>query len=226
MRNILFLVLAGVVGMAWAFPKGRPNCPVVGNWTDPEGTKNMWLSHFTHEGGELVTEQMSLNTSRTLITHVLTRPANNTILGMPNSPMVYYPSNVTCPDGRVEQQSVVVQAKCINDLLWVKVIPVSEASIYSHITSFTLRRQNLPVFSEALPPPAPPSPTPQFILVNITLPRRQEDDQFHEDDVFNMEDNDFPPLNDAADSYDAVAPAEDYYIVADSYSGGAEPTVA
>ena len=215
MRNLFFLMLAGVVGSALSFPKGRPNCPVVGNWTDPESTKFMWVSHITHEDGQLVTEQMSLNTSKTLITHELTRPANITILDAPTSPMVYYPSNVTRPDGKVENESVVVQAKCINDILWVKVIPMSEASIYSHITSFNLRRQVIPVLSEALPPPTTPSAAPKFILVNITLPQHQEHDQF-QDDVFHMEDIGLAPVDDALESHNDAAPAEDCSVAEDS----------
>lgn len=178
-----------VARAARGFPKVRPNCPVLGNWTDPEGTKHMWLSLVPHPEGGLVTEEMSLNTSRTIIHHVLTCAANDSILGTATTPLVYYPSNLTRPDGHEERESVVVQAKCVNDLLWVSVIPVKEESIYGHVLSFTLRRQVLPVLSEAPPPPSPPvtphphlplgsqsSPTPQFILVNVTLPQRQEDD--------------------------------------------------
>lgn len=178
-----------VAGAARGFPMVRPNCPVLGNWTDPEGTKHMWLSLVPHPEGGLVTEEMSLNTSRTIIHHVLTRAANDSVLSTTTTPLVYFPSNLTRPDGHEERESVVVQAKCVNDLLWVSVIPVSEESIYGHVMSFTLRRQVLPVLSEA-PPPLPPttphphlppgtqssSKTPQFILVNVTFPQRQEDD--------------------------------------------------
>ncbi|MPC99552.1 hypothetical protein E2C01_094973 [Portunus trituberculatus] len=207
MKTLVFLILAGIPGMATASSMGRPNCPVFGNWSDPEGGRTMSLSLTTNEQGNLVTEQMRLNTSWVLLTHEQTRPINNTVLGTPTSPLIYYPSNVTRPDGHVEQETVVVEARCINDLLYVMVIPVSENSISSHVNTFTLRRQQVPVLSEALPPTAPPSntpaipATPQFILVNISLPRRQDDD--------------VPHMEDATDSQ-VPAAAQDYSIVGDS----------
>lgn len=203
MKNCLFLLAVGlllVAGAAHGFPQVRPNCPVSGNWTDPDGRRQMWLSQSLHTDG--VTEEMGLNTTSALIHHALTRPANNSILGEPNTAMVYYLSNVTLPDGLEEQESVVVQAKCVNDLLWVTVIPLSEESIYGHITTFTLRRQAVQALSEAPPPssvtpnPHPPSgaqahpPNPQFILVNVTLPQRQEDDNlYYMEDLFQKDED-------------------------------------
>ncbi|MPC23416.1 hypothetical protein E2C01_016461 [Portunus trituberculatus] len=173
MRNFFIVVLLAGVRVAWTLTEGTPNCPVVGNWSDSEGTKvlGVWsfsLNNASNIGG------IDLSVNGYKITH---ENHNSTTTNIYSNPaFVVLVTNATGPNNHFSTEKTIVQLLCANNILYVDVLPVSDSAMEE--MAFALRRSTvLPLNEEPQEPPiASPAVTPQFILVNITLPRRQDDD--------------------------------------------------
>ena len=148
--------------MGWgadAWPEGQPNCAVTGNWSDPEGRDRMGVT--TGEMWNQTMYQVLYNNSGT--------PFNGSgSLGDGRTAAVRVMSG---------NESLQVTIVCQNNVLWVMQTPLHNST--RMIRVFTLSRVLPPI-----PPPlpvqqdatSPPRDAPQFVLVNITLPRSGNND--------------------------------------------------
>lgn len=175
MKNFFIVLLLTGVRVAWTLTEGTPNCPVVGNWSDSESTKvlKMWSSV---PGNASAIDRMEFSASGYKITYENT---NSTTTNIYNSlAFVVLVTNATGADNHSSTEKTVVQLLCANNILYVDVLPVSNSEIEE--MAFTLRRSTvMPLNEEPQEQETPTTSTaaaPQFILVNITFPRRQEDD--------------------------------------------------
>ena len=173
MRSFFLVVLLSGIRVAWTLTEGTPNCPVVGNWSDSEGTKvlGVWSSDLNNAsaiGG------IDLSANSYKIIHRDTNSTNTNIYSSPA--FVVLIANATGPDNQSSTEKTIVQLLCANNILYVDVVPVSDSA--TEEMAFTLRRSSVLPLNEAPQesPTASPAATPQFILVNITFPRRQDDD--------------------------------------------------
>lgn len=195
MRALLVLaVVAACLRVAWPLTEGAANCPVAGNWSDAEGTKmlRVWRSvqgNSSVQGNTSgliplqpsLTTNLELNTSGYRFVHEgwnATTP--QTIFN--STAFLVVLANVTGPNGYSSTDRTIVELLCSNDILFVDIYPASDMAVEE--TSFPLRRRVAPPLSEEPPilsssPSSPSSPgiSPQFILVNISLPHRQQDDR-------------------------------------------------
>lgn len=176
MRNLFILALLAGFRVAWTLTEGAPNCPVVGNWSDSEGTKTL-MAWSAAPGNRSAIDHMEFNMGGYKLTHVHDITNSSKALNIFNSPaFVVLVANATGPDNYSSTEKTIVELICANNILFVDVLPASD--IASQETTFALRRRTLSPLNEEpqISPASSPSITPQFILVNITLPRRQEDD--------------------------------------------------
>lgn len=193
--RVIFVVAVVAVFLRGASPlrEGTPNCPVMGSWSDAEGSKTLrlWRSVETNTsapGNTTTPNPPALNVTRmelNVTDHRFVYENRNV-----SKPQTIYNStaflvvlaNITGPAGYGNANQTIVELLCANDILYVDIYPPADIALQE--TSFSLRRLVAPTLSEA--PQESPTPTnaspassdrsPQFILVNITLPNRQDDD--------------------------------------------------
>ncbi|KAK8745516.1 hypothetical protein OTU49_000236, partial [Cherax quadricarinatus] len=189
--KVLVVVLAAT-SPVWAWPEGQPNCPLKGEWEDVQG----------REG--LVVEVLPLPPqttpprvpARLLSGHKQQQQPQDSSMG---TYLVNYYSttgryNGTTPVHDLKStalelsstsgptNTVLMLLTCSNDVLWALQTP--QGNNQRVIRVFTLRKKI------TTPPSSIPTKT-QVIVVNITLPKRQEDGTY--DDAARME---APPNDD------------------------------
>lgn len=153
-----YLILVMVLGVAATWPEGRPNCPIAGEWGDPEGAEVL-LASLVQKDNNGSTLEVQFNSTRD-----------------------QYRGSAPVDDKRAaavkvnsgQNDTLLLHLLCLNDALWVLQTPLNESPRMMRM--FTFRRRQPPVPLQDTTSPAPSSSLPQFILVNISLPKRQEDE--------------------------------------------------
>lgn len=187
--RVLFAVAVVVacVRLVWPLTEGAANCLVAGDWSDVEGGKRLrvWRASQgnTTQPNALpvnLTTHLELNMSDYRFAHESTNATRPQVIYNSTAYLVVL-ANATGPNGYASKDKTIVEALCSNDMLFVEIVP--PADMAPEETSFTLRRRAVAPLSEALQEntrnastSSSPDLSPRFILVNITLPNRHEDD--------------------------------------------------
>ncbi|MPC63664.1 hypothetical protein E2C01_057765 [Portunus trituberculatus] len=153
-----------MVRAAWPWPEGQPNCNISGEWSDPLGAETLSAA-VVARGGNASTLEVAFNSTGG-----------------------HYRGAAPLEDGKAaalkmtgtKNDSLLLHLLCLNDVLWAMQTPLYSSP--RMIRMFSFRRREVPAPLQDTASPAPSSSAPEFILVNISLPKRQEDDHRQRDD--------------------------------------------
>lgn len=163
-----YLILLMVLGVTATWPEGRPNCNISGEWGDPEGAE-VFTASMVEKGGNASILEVNFNSTRDQYRG--TAPAEDK------------KAAALKVNGR-QNDTLLLHLLCLNDVLWVLQTPLNDSPRMMRMFAFRRRLPTAPL--QDTTSPAPSSTVPQFILVNISLPKRQEDDHMQLDDYISL----------------------------------------
>lgn len=184
MKWLVLLAVLVLVAGASSWPEGRPNCNVSGEWTDATATDFLAAS-VLDKGNATTILEVTFNSSG--------GQYNGT------APLVDPKTAALRVSGK-DNDTLLLLLVCLNDVLWVQQTPLHESPRMMRMFAFRRRPPPPPPLQDTTTNPRssvrganssgrlssspyPPQPSvPEFILVNISLPKREEDDNVLRED--------------------------------------------
>ena len=174
-----YLILLLVLGASATWPEGRPNCPVAGEWGVPGGSREVLTALVEEESGETSTVNVSYNST------------NEHYLGAASAED---DKVVTLKVEGSENNTLLLHLMCLNEALWVLVTPLKDSPRMMKMMKMAPFKRRLPPTPFGDTPSSPSTPSlPEFILVNISLPRIPKEDH-KQDNLTVLPEGALPPL--------------------------------